>query len=62
MAINNTKPQWQAHCITSKGERIVWRALRHRQAKWRYDFLRAGMIWRGMPLKECGYSQIDMGA
>ena len=55
MAIDNTRPVWSAHCVTTKGERIVWRGLRHRQAKWRYDFLRSGMLWQGKALKEAGY-------
>lgn len=61
MAIDNTRAEWEAHCVTSKGKRIEWLGLRHRQAKWRYDFLRAGMMWRGESLKECGYSLCGKG-
>jgi hypothetical protein len=56
MAQDNTRREWQAHCVTWEGERIEWRGLRHRQAKWRYDFLRSGMRWQGKELRACGYS------
>lgn len=56
MNVDNSNPIWEAHCITDKGEKIEWLGLRYRQAKWRYDRLRSAMLWRGMPLKACGYS------
>lgn len=59
MAIDNIKRDWQAHCVTESGRHVVWRDLRHRQAKWRFDFLRSAMRWQGEPLKACGYSRAD---
>jgi hypothetical protein len=57
MTQDNTRLEWEAHCVTFAGERIEWRGLRHRQAKWRYDRLRAGMLWQGKSLKACGYAK-----
>ena len=58
MAQDNTRREWEAHCETFTGERIEWRGLRHRQAVWRYQFLKRGMMWRGQSLKACGYSLV----
>jgi hypothetical protein len=58
MKIDNSVKQWEAFCITESGEYIEWRGLRFGQAKWRYQFLKRGMLWRGQKLKACGY-QLD---
>lgn len=58
MKIDNSVKQWHAFGITENGECIVWRGLRFGQAKWRYQFLKRGMLWRGQKLKACGY-QLD---
>jgi hypothetical protein len=58
MKIDNNVKQWHAFGITENDEFIVWRGLRFGQAKWRYQYLKRGMLWRGQKLKACGY-QLD---
>lgn len=47
---------WEAFGIfADTGEKIAWRGLREKQAKWRYNFLRRGFLWQGRKLKSAGY-------
>lgn len=61
MTQDNTRPEWEAHCVTFTGERIEWRGLRHRQALWRYQFLKRSMQWRGQSLRQFGYCKTAEG-
>lgn len=47
---------WTAWAILADGQKIAWPKLRHGQAKWRFDFIRRGMLWRGVEVIKCGYN------
>jgi hypothetical protein len=46
---------WTAWAILADGQKIAWPNLRQAQAKWRHDFIKRGMLWRGIAVKQCGY-------
>jgi hypothetical protein len=46
---------WTAWAILADGQKIAWPKLRQAQAKWRFDFIKRGMLYRGMDVKKCGY-------
>jgi hypothetical protein len=46
---------WTAWAILTDGQKIAWPKLRQGQAKWRFDFLKRGMLYRGVAIKKCGY-------
>jgi hypothetical protein len=50
---------WTAWAILTDGQKIAWPKLRQGQAKWRFDFLKRGMLYRGVEIKKCGYLQND---
>ena len=50
---------WKAWAILNDGQKIAWPNLRQGQAKWRFDFLKRGMLYRGVAIKKCGYLQND---
>lgn len=47
---------WTAWAILVDGQKIAWPKLRQGQAKWRFDFIRRGMLWRGIEVRKCGYN------
>jgi hypothetical protein len=47
---------WTAWAILADGQKIAWPKLRQGQAKWRFDFIRRGMLWRGVKVRKCGYN------
>jgi hypothetical protein len=57
--LTNMEKNWKAWAILTDGQQIAWPNLRQGQAKWRFDFLKRGMLYRGVEIKKCGYLQND---
>ena len=53
--LTNMESNWTAWAILADGQQIAWPKLRRTQAKWRFDFIRRGMLYRGIDVKKCGY-------
>ena len=54
--MNMKTNNWTAWAILTDGRKLAWPKLREKQAKWRFDRLKSGMLYRGVEVTKCGYS------
>jgi hypothetical protein len=54
-----TSNNWIAWVILEDGQKLAWPNLRQAQAKWRFDFIKRGMVYEGVKVKRCGYRDRD---